>query len=309
MKTRIPFFSEALLLLFFVASCGSSGKANKKRLPGIWQEQPITVDGNNADWPSPYPEYDSKAMLGYAVSNDKDNLYITVETGDAATQLKILRGGLTVWINKTGKKGEEVAINYPIPAYATKAERENKDKKSSDEYWLKEQNKSAPMQKRMLELREKVKKALGDVKEYSLQGFKGCNLQFPMDSLNSCGITVRVDVDKDDELIWEAKIPFKAFYYKAVIDRVDKGKPVSVCFETTGFKNPGGGGQGHKAGSGGRGMGSVRPGFGMGGMGMRMGGSGGMRGGNRQGAQEPPNILGSLFTSSTTWKRFGLAWK
>src|ERR1039458_2943062 len=87
-----------LSVLFF--SCGSSKHASTKRLPGTWQAQAITIDGKNTDWPSPYPEYDDKAMLGYAVSNDKDNLYITVETGDPATQLKILRNGLTVWTGR-----------------------------------------------------------------------------------------------------------------------------------------------------------------------------------------------------------------
>ena len=110
---------RVVILLLIVAgtifSCNSSKHAKSKRLPGVWQEQPITIDGSNKEWPSPYPEYDDKAQLGYAVSNDKENLYITVETGDPATQLKILREGLTVWIDKTGNKEEVTAINFPIP--------------------------------------------------------------------------------------------------------------------------------------------------------------------------------------------------
>ena len=85
-----------------MASCSSTKNSTTKRLPGYWQNQPITVDGYNNDWPSPYPNYDEKAMIGYNVTNDKDNLYITMETGDLATQLKILTQGLTVWIDKTG---------------------------------------------------------------------------------------------------------------------------------------------------------------------------------------------------------------
>src|ERR1700751_3901141 len=110
------FFSAAMVFtLAGVVSCSSSKHSKSKRLPGVWQVQPVTIDGNNKDWPSPYPEYDDKAMLGYAVSNDKDNLYITVETGDLATQLKILRNGLTVWIDRKGEKNELTAINFPIP--------------------------------------------------------------------------------------------------------------------------------------------------------------------------------------------------
>src|SRR5689334_19575009 len=82
----------------FFCSCKTSQKTTKAA-PGNWQAQPITADGNAADWPSPYPFYDSKAKIGYAVSNDKDNLYISMQTGDQMTVMKILRNGLTVWID------------------------------------------------------------------------------------------------------------------------------------------------------------------------------------------------------------------
>src|ERR1700742_1756012 len=107
-------FSVVITLIFTLFISCNSSKHSSKRLPSCpWQAEPVTIDGSNKEWPSPYPEYDDKAMLGYAVSNEKDNLYITVETGDAATQLKILREGLTVWIDKKGDKEEVTGINYP----------------------------------------------------------------------------------------------------------------------------------------------------------------------------------------------------
>jgi len=108
------------LFIIFAVSCSSSKHSTSKRLPGLWQVQPINIDGSNKDWPSPYPEYDDKAMLGYAVSNDKDNLYITVETGDPATQLKILREGLTVWIDKTANKEASKNEYSPLTPRKTK---------------------------------------------------------------------------------------------------------------------------------------------------------------------------------------------
>ena len=108
-------FAFILFFSLVLPSCSGSKHSKTKRLPGTWQATPIVIDGDNRDWPSPYPEYDDKAMLGFAVSNDKDNLYITVETGDPATQLKILREGLTVWIDRKAEKNEETAINFPIP--------------------------------------------------------------------------------------------------------------------------------------------------------------------------------------------------
>ncbi|MFI5196880.1 MAG: hypothetical protein ACHQD8_07300 [Chitinophagales bacterium] len=294
------------LILIFTVSCSSNKHSKSKRLPGTWQAQPITIDGNNKDWSSPYPEYDDKAMLGYAVSNDKDNLYITVETGDPATQLKILREGLTVWIDKTANKDEITAINFPIPQPGSKENRQEGSKPASGH--IQQGQGGGSQDKRRFELEDRVKKALSEANEYSLQGFKSCNLQYPVMEKDSCGIVVRIGLDADNELVWEAVIPFKSFYYKPHIGISDKGKPLSICFETTGIKRPAGQSNGPHGGGGG-----MRPGMSMGmggmGMGMRMGG-GGMRGGGNRGSQNNNNdLMESLYKSTKTYKKFGIAFQ
>ncbi len=157
-RTHLQFYVATFMAITLVCSnlsCSTAKHSKTKRKPGTWQAQPITVDGYNNDWPSPYPEYDDKAMLGYAVSNDKENLYITVETGDPATQLKILHSGLTVWIDKTGGREATTAINFPLPdAY--------KARKSDDEKRAKEMGadqRNTP-EKRRYELEDRVKRAL-----------------------------------------------------------------------------------------------------------------------------------------------------
>lgn len=294
------------LILFFSISCSSTKHSKSKRLPGTWQAQPITIDGYNKDWPSPYPEYDDKAMLGYAVSNDKDNLYITVETGDPATQLKILREGLTVWIDKTANKDEITAINFPIPRQVSKESSQEGNKPVP--VHMQQGQGGGSQDKRRFELEDRVKKALSEANEYSLQGFKSCNLQYHIMETDSCGIVVRIGLDADNELVWEAVVPFKTFYYKPHISMSDRGKPISICFETTGIKRPAGQAGGSHGGGGG-----VRPGFGMGmggmGMGMHMGG-GGLRGrGNRGGQNNNNDIMESLYKSTKTYKKFGIAFQ
>ncbi len=292
---RKSFLLVVLVLFISIVSCSSSKHSKSKKLPGIWQVVPITIDGSNKDWPSPYPEYDDKAQLGYAVSNDKDNLYITVETGDPATQLKILRNGLTVWIDKTGENNELTAINYPIPGDPNE-ENDGKLKPA------KGQGQGSGQDKQRMELEDKVRAAIPDAKEFSLQGFKACNMQFPLLEKDSCGIMVRMALDADNELVWEAVVPFKSFYPKHEVDKRDKGKPMSICFETVASKRPAGQSGGNHGGGGGGGM---RPSMGMGmggGMGMRMGG-----GGNRGGGQTTNNIMEPLYKSTKTWKKFGIA--
>jgi len=294
----LPFF--CLVTAFF--SCSSSKHSGSKRLPGIWQVQPITVDGNNKDWPSPYPEYDEKAGLGYAVSNDRENLYITVETGDPATQLKILSEGLTVWIDRKGEKGEETAINYPIPVNPNGKEQRAPRQKVQGEG---QQGLGGEHpQKQRMELEDRVRAALDGAKEYSLQGFKGCNLQFPILETDTCGIMVRIGLDADNELIWEAKVPFKSFYFKPQVTRADKGKAISICLETTAMKRPPG--QSSAGGSHGGGSG-FRPSVGFGGMGIGMGG--GMRsGGGSRSGQNTPDMMEPAYKSTKNYKKFGIAY-
>ena len=296
-----------VMAAFIVFSCSSSRHSKVKRLPGTWPAQPVTIDGYDNDWPSPYPEYDDKAMLGYAVSNDKENLYITVQTGDLATQLKILHEGLTVWIDRKGEKGEETAINYPIPMPAQNDARDHRQKQpQSGQQGLGDDR----MEKRRMDLEDKVRAALGEAKEYSLQGFKACNLQFPILETDSCGIVVRIGIDSTNEMIWEAKIPFKAFYFKPQLTRADRGKPISVCFETTAMKRP----TGQSPAGGGHGGGGFRPSVGIGGfggmgMGMSMGGGGMHRGGSRNNNTNTPDIMEPAYKSTKTYKKFGLAYK
>jgi len=289
-----------LSLIITTISCKSSKHSTVKRTkPGTWQVQPITVDGYNNDWPSPYPEYDDKAQLGYAVSNDKNNLYITVETGDPATQLKIIREGLTVWIDKKGEKNEQTAINFPIP-------NETKESGSTGQGGGAYGQSSAQQQKQRMDLEDRVKRALAGANEYSLQGFKSCNLQFPLLENDSCGIVVRMAIDSDNELVWEAVVPFKTFYSKAELTRPDRGRAISVCFETTAMKRPAG--QGNHSG-GGNGGGGMRPSIGMGGMGgmgMRMGGGGSHGNRNNQNANDP---MEAAYKSTKTWKQVGLAFQ
>ncbi len=290
------------VLLLMMQDVAAKNKGTKK-VPGVWQEQPITIDGNSTDWKTPYPYYDEDAMLGYSISNDSENLYITVETGDAATQMKILEGGLTVWVDKTGKQDEVTAINFPIPANYKNSQR-GKDGSYSREHNDPDPGPQEAVQKRIIEMQQNVKKAIDAADEYSLQGFKGCNLQFPVKAENSCGIVVRINMDQDNELIWEAKIPFKSFYFKPKIDRADKNRTIALCFETTGSKRAEG--QATRTVRS-RGRSGFRPSIGIGGMGMGMQFGGG---GNQGNTYDPnANLMDALYKSTKTWVVTGVAVK
>jgi hypothetical protein len=282
-------------------ACKSSKSAHASGKEGKWQDQPIVIDGQNNDWPSPYPYYDDKAKIGYAVTNDKDNLYITMQTGDRMTVMKILRTGLNVWIDTGGKKSMTMGINYPMenpetPMHLSKQKLEDQQ----------------PMEKPDAD--QLHKRILESANSLAFTGFSACNGSFLVRQNNNCGIQVRIGFDEYNTLIWEATVPFKALYGKDQLTAADAKKPISVGFAIKGMKRPSTDGQGQGGNGGGGGMhsGGGGMGGGMGGGGMR-GGGGGMRGGGRGGGGGMhgggSSDRDALYESSRTWYTTGLAVK
>jgi hypothetical protein len=281
---RLLFFLPFLAAL----SCGSTKHSNKSAtLPGTWQAQPIAIDGDSKDWPSPYPNYDAKAMVAYATSNDAENLYITMETGDELTQMKILKQGMVVSIDTNGKKDAQFNINYPLP----------NDNESLD----------MPKQGSHLDNNSYAGKKFGqgisrlakEANQYSLEGFRNCNGGYVVTQTTTCGIKVILKIDEFKELVWEAVIPFKAIYGKDAITAADAGRPISVCFAVNRFKHP------ETKAENNSGMNNTMNSASMQGAGGR-GAPGASRGGGHNMSNDP---MQQLYENTRTWKQFGLAYQ
>ncbi len=285
---------RGILLVFIgtMLSCGATKKTgNDKQVDTIvWQARPIVVDGNNDDWGIPYNYMDSKAKIQYSFSNDRENLYITVKASDRMTQMKMLTAGMQVFIDIQGKKNQVTGILFPLENQQP-VKMEAGDAKAE----------LAPDQNTAVAKR--LNNLIGGAREFSLQGFNDCNGVYLIGQKNKCGIETRIGVDVNNELIWEAIVPFKSFY-KASIDPGDLGKIVGICFEINALKKPEmPTSQGPPGG---------RPGGGMSGGGMPPAGGGpggGMRGGG-------PGMGGSdmeermkAFEATKTWTKLRLAYK
>jgi hypothetical protein len=283
-------------ICFFLYSCHSSKHSGSKDvLPGTWQAQPVVIDGDSKDWPSPYPNYDSKAMVAYATSNDKYNLYITMETGDELTQVKILKQGMTVSIDTSGKKDAQLSINYPL---------EN----DNDDVDLKRQSRSKSADAQSYENRkmeQNINKLMQSANQFTLDGFStACNGGYIVSQSSPCGIKVRASIDEYKELVWEVVIPFKAIYNKDSITKAYAGKPISVCFAINAFTHPkkeDSGGGGNSTGGGDASMNN-----GMAGGGRNSSMHGGGKGGSKQAATDP---MEHMYERTKTWKQFGIAFQ
>jgi hypothetical protein len=269
-------------------SCGGSKHSKAPAtLPGTWQSTPIVIDGDSKDWPSPYPNYDARGRVGYATSNDGRNLYITMETGDDMTQLKILKQGMTILIDTNGKKEGKFKINFPL---LNDIDEVNMPRREGG----KNQSQFHPAGM----WAASINKVAKDANQFSLEGFANCNGGYVVTQTTSCGIKVMLRIDEYKELVWEAVVPFKAIYGKDTITAADAGRPISVCFAVNKFKHPEKASADNSAGTSGNGTG--------------MGNSGGMGGGARggRGAGKSPgeDPMQHLYENTKTWKQFGIAY-
>jgi hypothetical protein len=300
-KLRISSTFCSLLLLLTACSTSKHGVKSSAIMPGTWQSTPIVIDGDCTDWPSPYPNYDAKAMVAYATSNDKENLYITMQTGDPLTQVKILKQGMTVSIDTSGQRDATFNINYPLQndddlsELFSQGDRQKKD--------------GSPQLSRQFE--QKLEKSAENSIQFSIDGFGTCNGGYLVSQTLPCGVTVKVSIDEYKQLVWEAVVPFKAIFDRESITATWAGKPISVSFLVKGFKNPSAKNSNNSSNMGNTGMGGG--GMGAGGM-----GGGGMGAGGRSnsapigagsGSSSKVNPMQRLYESSRTWKHFRLAWK
>lgn len=289
-----------LALVVISGACGSSKRAQKvKSIPGTWQKEPIVIDGDSRDWPSPYPNYDAKSKIAYATSNDGNNLYVTMETGDQMTQIKILKQGLTVSIDTSGGKSADFHINFPLQNDIDQIELSRSD-------FRQDRGDQSLMENRKLSL--DISRCAQDDNQFSLDGFAGCNGGYMVKQAAPCGIRVSMRIDEYKELVWEAVIPFKLIYNKDLITAKDAGKPISVCFAVKPFKKTGGktsGGDGGGAGDPGmnNGMGSAGTNSGI----NRGGRGGGSHGGSHGGSTANP--MDYLYETTHTWKFFSIAFQ
>ncbi len=279
--------SIAILCFFCLFTACSSGRhtAQTSSVPTIlWQDKPVAIDGQYDDWDLPYSFMDSKAKIEYSFSNDQKNLYLTIKSSDRMTQLKILRAGMNVWIDPYNKKEKTLGILYP---------HENTEPMDMHTGTAQEGEQRG-------EAGQRMNKLISEARDYSLQGFSGCNGAFMISQHNDCGIETKIG-KTDDVLIWEAKIPFRSFY-KETLDKSDLGHAFDIGFEIHALHQPASSGE--HSGGGSHGGGGGHGGMGGGGRG-GMGGGGGHSGMGGSGM----NDRQALFEPSRGWVRIHLAYK
>lgn len=185
MKTMKKLFIAGLIITI-MSSCATIV------YPGLWPSKPVKADGNSNEWSIPLRFYDQDSKLCYSVTNDSANLYLCIRAADEQIQMKILRAGMQLWIDTTGKNKQQVGILFPFTSTGRNAPPE-----------------IIPNQKPGVNaMREEL---IGKYNEMQLKGFKP-----PIGGLtplkNDYDISVGINRDSTNLMIYEAVIPFKTFY-------------------------------------------------------------------------------------------------
>jgi hypothetical protein len=263
MRYNIYNSTKALIALILFASCSA-----KEYPVGKFQNTPIIADGNASDWGLPLRFGDETGTLQYAITNDMENIYVSVVSNNPTTQMRMLRSGIKIFIDPKGKKNTQISINYPY----------------KEEMITPKGN----FQNRNLDPKVLKQKMIMEADIFSTNGFINMENRI-YDLTDTSHIKLSMNYDIYDNLVFEAIIPIQ--YITNTPISLKKAPSISVGIQINNMELPRMGGNSGNTRPGNEGMsaggmrgGGMREGGGMGG-GMRGGGGmgGGMRGGGGMG--------------------------
>ena len=199
---------------FFVAvfSCVlvHTSIAQKTITESVWSATPRVIDGNADDWKQPFRYYDSKSKMEFSFSNDVGNLYIVIKTSDNQTQRAIIRNGIQLWLDGTGKKAANTGIMFPLKAQIGKAK---KDEAHTDEMTTAHK----------LEMAERNRRLMEQLSAMKVSGFATIPSSIiPLQ--NEYGLTAAIAIDSLQQMTVEYKISLHTFIAKR-----DSTKPIALC--------------------------------------------------------------------------------
>ena len=196
MNKRIFLLSLLILLITLT-------NAQKYVLNSVWRDSTIIIDGSATDWEQPFPYFDSKSRLQYSVVNDAKYIYISIKTSDPKAQMKIMRAGMDLSFDVTGKKKEIATIHYPLKSNPKLDMAPNPDE-------VDQQTIEKPDVKKM-----QLDWAMAD-RSIHTQGLKGIPAALTDADTVKYGVYAAISWDRSETMTYEIRIPFSAFFKDAL---------------------------------------------------------------------------------------------
>jgi hypothetical protein len=73
-----------------------------------------STDGNIDEWKPEKFETDKGTLTAYSIDHDATNLYLVLKVTDQAMQMKMMMQGMSLYLDKNGKKKERTGIQFPV---------------------------------------------------------------------------------------------------------------------------------------------------------------------------------------------------
>ena len=193
-------FLPIIALFLFTQSC------KVESTKGQWKSQSSEQTCNDSCiFKSPLQFYDSNAKLQYSIANDNENMYIYIKATEKIAQIKILRTGILLKIDSSGKQKNTTSILYPIP----NAKKGNTIPVNSPSNWD-----------------TFVSRFSYDHAYMKIKGFS----QISDDEIlttNQFGISVSISWDEQEVLRYKAVVPFSQIFNVSPL-KIDTNKVLSV---------------------------------------------------------------------------------
>ena len=220
---------------------------------------PPVVDGRATEWTDSL-HYDLASKLQYQILNDGRAVYLRIKAADPTTQAKIVRLGLTVWLDTTGRNQHQFGVRFPLGGpLGGRGGAEGGDQQPD--------NTADSPADRQASRHERMSRVIANMREMELLNYKGNKEPTLTDAQSQLGVKAALAVDAQEDLIYELAVPLRLLYHK--LPALTGGRPAVVGITIAGNKwNP------PVASPDGSVMNSGRSG---------MGGGGGMRGGGMRG--------------------------
>ena len=101
----------SFLLLLFI-SAASFAQDNQEITSASGKQ--VTIDGVASEWSLPFPYSDRESGISWSAMNDREYLYICIQSVEQALQQKLMRAGMYVMISSGGKDKIKTTVNFPL---------------------------------------------------------------------------------------------------------------------------------------------------------------------------------------------------
>jgi hypothetical protein len=72
------------------------------------------IDAKMNDWGDTLLNFDNSTKCIYSIANDGSNLYIAIKATDRLLQMKMIQGGMEIFIDDKVKKKQSIGVKFPI---------------------------------------------------------------------------------------------------------------------------------------------------------------------------------------------------